>query len=98
MIDEIQLEDSIKKLAMYKNNIDLSFDEIKSDIEKLNSSFETENKNALLEFVDVLVQKKRIVTKMHNDNIYVLEKNLDNYRRTAKEVSHTFNNIETKGL
>lgn len=99
-IDEVQLEDSIKKLVMYKNNIDLSFDEIKIVLGKMNDTFETGNKKVFLELTDDLVQKKRIVTKIHNDNLYVLEKNLDNYRRTAKEVSHIFNNIEekTKGL
>ena len=99
-IDEVQLEDSIKKLVMYKNNIDLSFDEIKIVLGEMNDTFETGNKKVFLELTDDLVQKKRIVTKIHNDNLYVLEKNLDNYRRTAKEVSHIFNNIEekTKGL
>lgn len=99
-IDEVQLEDSIKKLVMYKNNIDLSFDEVKIVLGKMNDTFETGNKKVFLELTDDLVQKKRIVTKIHNDNLYVLEKNLDNYRRTAKEVSHIFNNIEekTKGL
>ena len=93
IIENENLETSIKKLKMYKNSLDLNYEEIINNLEKLNCDFETENKVEFQNKQEECRKKGKVLNKIQNDNIYVLERSIEIYKETAERVANKFEDI-----
>lgn len=92
-MDITKITNSLSKLNMYKNYETDNFISIKTRLNKLSSYYSSNNKNKLSDKVDLIIRKFNNVNKMHNNNTYVVNKNIFNYIQTAKSVSNKFKKI-----
>lgn len=93
-VNEEELERSIEKIQLYKNSANIKFDEMMKSLEKLNLEFDTGNRKHFQNLQHEFDVKGNMVNKLHNNNIYVLEKTLSNYRETALKNAKSLKNIQ----
>lgn len=92
------LEKANDKIRMYKNEEDISFSEINKNYKNINYSYNTDNRMRLIELENELINKFKIISKIHNDNIVVIDKNIRNYIKTSKKVAKDFSEIDVGGM
>ena len=63
---------SVQKIDMYRKEESLNFEELKNQLEYIHSCYKTDNNNILEEKNMELIGKMKIISKIHNNNIYVL--------------------------
>lgn len=86
------------KIKMYKHEEEISFSEINKNYKNINYSYNTDNRGRLIELENELISKFKIINKIHNDNIIVIDKNIRNYIKTSKKVAKDFSKIDTGGI
>ncbi len=88
-----KLENSIKKMQMFKNNINVSFDEVMRHLEQINYEFDTKNTEKFRNLQEELDNKGRTFNNIYNNNMYVLDRNLNMYLERARKVAESFNEM-----
>ena len=86
------------KIKIYKHEEDISFSEINKNYKNINYNYNTGNTNRIIELENELINKFKIISRIHNDNIFVIDKNIYNYIKTAKDVTNTFGDINVGGI
>lgn len=92
-MDITKITNSLSKLNMYKGMEADNFISIHTRLRRLSSCYSSNNKNKLNDKKDFVVKKFELVKKMHNNNTYVVNKNISTYIDTAKRVSNKFKDI-----
>lgn len=89
-IEGRSLEKSIQKIKLYKKEADLLFEEIIKNIESIHTEFDTKNRKKFQENEEELKRKGKCINTFMNENIFVLEKNIEQYYKTVEEINHEF--------
>lgn len=92
-IDEERISKIIEKIRMYKKLEDVNFDNIKILFNNLVYLYNTSNKGALVNLQDEMINKLNTVSKIHNNKVIILYKNLEKYKNTKFKVENMFDNI-----
>lgn len=92
-MDITKITNNLSKLNMYKGIEIDNFISINVKLRKLSSCYSSNNKNNLNDKKDSIVKKFELVKKMHNNNTYVVNKNISVYVDTAKSVTNKFKGI-----
>ncbi len=92
-IKEVELEKNMQKLNVFKNEVNLSLEKVLNSFKEINEEFDTDNKEKFIELCDEEYSKSNVINHYLSDNILVLDKTLEKYRRTAQEVAGQFKNI-----
>lgn len=95
-ISEIDLEKSIQKLGMLKNSMNLSLEKVLNNFKDVNLEFDTKNRKKFREFREEEILKSNVINRYLQDNILVLNKTLEKYRQTTKEVAQQFEHMIEK--
>ncbi len=82
-INNEQLELSIKKVRMYKQALDLDLEEIEKNMRELLYFFDTKNKKSFETLNLEIRNKNRVVNRLNDGYLVVLEKTLSHYNETA---------------
>ena len=78
-INNEQLELSIKKVRMYKQALDLDLEEIEKNMRELLYFFDTKNKKSFETLNLEIRNKNRVVNRLNDGYLVVLEKTLYHY-------------------
>ena len=89
-MDETLVHNSINKLEMYRKEEDLIFDDLKGMFTNFNYYYKSNNTKFSDKVVSELVNKFKIINSIHNDNLFVLRKNMELYNETRIEVENIF--------
>ncbi len=89
-----ELEKSIEKIKLYKKEEDLNIDSINERIGAIKYNYTSKNIDGLKTLERDLIAKLKIINKIHENNIYVLEKNKEIYQNNVEVVKTTFENLE----
>lgn len=92
-MDEAEMEKTLKKLRMYKNSLDLIKEDMERNLTNLEENYDTSNKKTFVNKSFEYKSKNIVIEKLFTNNIYVLDKNLENYRLATKTVVDIFKNI-----
>ncbi len=92
-INNEQLELSIKKVRMYKQALDLDLEEIEKNMRELLYFFDTKNKKSFETLNLEIRNKNRVVNRLNDGYLVVLEKTLNHYNETALLVAKSFEEI-----
>ena len=92
-INNEQLELSIKKVRMYKQALDLDLEEIEKNMRELLYFFDTKNKKSFETLNLEIRNKNRVVNRLNDGYLVVLEKKLNHYNETALLVAKSFEEI-----
>ena len=76
-VDEINL--SIDKINMYIKEENIIFDDINNILTKMIHNYKTNNYNKIDMMSSEIINNLNTILKIHNNNIFVLEKNRDKY-------------------
>ena len=90
-IDEI--DKTIDKLDLEIREEKLNYDDIKNSLENMNLYYKTNNTAKLSDITFALNNKLNTILKIHDNNIYVLRKNLEMYISTKDKVAKMFDDI-----
>lgn len=71
-LEEEKMQLSVNKMKLYKNEEDINFDELKTLIYGINSTYSTSNSSKLYNIYSLISNKTRVLSNIHNSNIYVL--------------------------
>lgn len=93
IIDQINLENYIKKIRMYKEQEDLLFENFENLFKQLSFSYLTDNTDTLKEKMLFINNNNKKINVNNNSNIDVLNKNIDKYIATSNKTNQIFNNI-----
>lgn len=91
-IDIKEYENIINKLKMYKNDESLNFESINNIFENLDYDYNTKNNNKIEIIKSELILNCKTIEKIHNNNIYYLEKRLNTYKSAISESKHILEN------
>ena len=92
-INNEQLELSIKKVRMYKQALDVDLEEIEKNMRELLYFFDTKNKKSFETLNLEIRNKNRVVNRLNDGYLVVLEKTLSHYNETALTVAKSFEEI-----
>lgn len=93
ILNEEELDKNIIKIQNYKDQEDMIFDDISDNFININYHYKTNNTEKLEQLQAELVNALTTINKIHNDNIFVLTRNLNKYIETKKEVENLFWNL-----
>lgn len=93
ILDEEKMIVTINKLDIYKKDEELNFDSIGNTLNNLITYYQTGNSELFDAKQFEVTSKFNVLSKIHNNNIFVLNKNLDNYKNTKLVVESVFDNI-----
>lgn len=93
-IDIAEFENIINKLKMYKKEENLNFENIKNIFDNLDSAYNTNNKDKIEIIKSELILNCSNIEKIHNENIYFLDKKLNTYREKFDEGKRILDNID----
>lgn len=94
IMDEEQLLIKLKKLEMYQREEDIAYDEMKYTIKEMNQCYHSKNKDRFEQIYTELKQKFMVINRIHQNNIFVLQKNLEKYRNTKFKVENILNDAD----
>ena len=87
-------KDSLEKITLYKKEEDIIFENMKSTMPNFREAYKTDNTAALGELEEEFKKKIKVLTKLHIDNIDVINKNIIGYIDTSKETLRTLQGIK----
>ncbi len=93
ILNDVEIEKSIKKITMYKEKEDLILDDLKSIFKNINYNYNCNNKDNLESKENDIINKTKTMAKNHSNNILIFQKNLQKYKDTSKKVAKMFDNI-----
>lgn len=93
ILNEFEIESSIKKIIFYKNQEQINFDALSDNLNEINYNYDTNNSEKLYDLYLELSNKLNIINKIHTNYIYVLDKTLLKYRENKKTVANIFDDI-----
>ena len=94
VINEEEIKKSIDKIKNYKEQENIIFDNISDNFVDINYNYKTQNKEKLEYLQAEIINKFAIITKNHNNNILIIEKNLNKYIEKRKNVKQIFEKID----
>lgn len=92
-LDINEIDKTIDKLELEVREEKLNCDDIKNSLENMNLFYKTNNTTKLSNIVFTLNNKLNTISKIHDNNIYVLRKNLEMYISTKDKVAKMFDDI-----
>lgn len=92
-LDEEEMTTTISKLDMYQKQEKLNFDAYNQVFQNLSYSYQTNNTKLLEQKKFEITKKFSVVSKLHDNNLLVLNKNLENYKSTITKVENILNDI-----
>ncbi|MBO5138554.1 MAG: hypothetical protein J6B89_02825 [Bacilli bacterium] len=92
-MDEEKVSKSIEKIKMYKKLEDVNFDNIIDEFDTISCFYNTSNKARIVGLQAELINKLNTISKIHNNKITILYKNLEKYKNTKLKVEGMFDNI-----
>lgn len=93
VMDTEQMNISIKKIKMYKDQESINFESIDNQLININNNYTTKNSQCLEALQFEISNKLSTITKKHNTNIFVLNENLNKYINTKIKVENEFDEI-----
>ncbi len=91
------IENRIEKINMYINEEDLSFEELKNNINNIDFEYISHNQNNLKELLNELTNKMNVISRNHKNNVKIINSNINKYITTSNKVKNIFEDIDTKG-
>lgn len=95
ILNEEQLSIVVNKMDAYKRLEDVCFDNIYNHLRQINDHYQSKNTNRLDSKFLEINRKFKTINQIHNNNIFVVRKNIENYVSTKTKVENIFNKIET---
>ncbi len=93
IIDVEQIEKNKQKIEMYSKEEQITIDSINQVLKKINTSFNENNLTKLEDIQIELVNKLKIISKIHSNDIMILYKNIDKYIYLSNKFAKSFDNI-----
>lgn len=93
-----ELNNTIKKIALYKKDENEELDNIDFVLNKLNDLYKTNNTNHLKNINIKLYNKYQKVKNITNNYNIILDRNIIKYDKTAKDMSKLLSDINNKKL
>ncbi|MBE6152812.1 MAG: hypothetical protein E7166_01105 [Firmicutes bacterium] len=93
ILNESEIESSIKKIIFYKNQEQINFDALSDNLNEINYNYDTNNSEKLYDLYLELSNKLNIINKIHTKYIDVLDKTLLKYRENKTTVANIFDDI-----
>lgn len=93
-IDINNLINANDKIKMYKSEEDIIFSEINKNFENIKYSYNTSNLENILKIENELLLKFSTISKIHNNNVTVINKNILKYIELSKKTVNIFENID----
>ena len=93
IMDEDKISNIIDKFQMYKNEEELSFEDLKKQLYLFAQHYDSGNNKDLESTIFELCNKIETIKKIHSDDLTILKKNLEKYKITKAKVEKTFDNI-----
>ena len=93
VLDEEKVITAVNKLEMFQKEENLNLDAFDSLFKNLSTYYQTSNSESFDSKVFELTQKFNIINKLHNNDVYVLNKNVENYKNTKIVVENILDNI-----
>ena len=93
ILDEEEMSTTINKLDMYQKQEEINFDSCNQMFKNLSYSYQTDNAKLLEQKTFEIIKKFSMVSKLHDNNLLVLNKNLENYQSTKTKVENILNDI-----
>jgi hypothetical protein len=94
VIDEENLIKSIEKIKLLKKQEDINFEKIKENFRKINYCYDTSNTEYINAINEDLIGKLSVISRIHNNTIIILNKNLEKYRNTKVVVEKMFEKLD----
>ena len=88
-------KERLENIKLHKKEEDIVFDETKKLFPNFKNCYKTDNTASLDELGEEIIQKSKIVTKIHNDNIFVIDKNIVGYINTSADALNVLKKIDT---
>lgn len=88
-----EIQKSIGKIKMYRNQENLILDEIKANLKNIGYIYNSSNTDSLEMKKNEIYKKMNTINKIHYNNSLVLQKNILKYKDTSKKVKKIFDNI-----
>lgn len=93
ILNEEEIQKSIGKIEMYRNQENLILDEIKANFKNIGYIYNSSNTDSLEMKKNEIYKKMNTINKIHYNNSLVLQKNILKYKDTSKKVKKIFDNI-----
>ena len=92
-INDIELLNELEKFDVYKRDEDVFFDEVKSNLNILNSLYNTDNTNDLIDINLELEEKLKVINNIHNNYKVIINSTIDKYIEAERKVIDIFSDI-----
>lgn len=93
IMNEVEIDNRIKKIIMYKKSESIVFDKIKSNFKNMKNYYISTNQDNIEKKLFDLENKIKKVENNHNTFINILNKNLTKYHNATKRVENMFDKI-----
>lgn len=97
ILDEEKMSTTINKLNMYQKQEEINFNSCNQVFKNLSYSYQTDNTKLLEQKIFEITKKFSTISKLHDNNLLVLNKNLENYQSTKTKVESILNDINEEG-
>ena len=92
-LDEGQIAVTIQKLFCYKQLESLNFESINECFNNISDNYKTKNTSKLESLNRQVNNNFKRINEYNETNILILDKNLEKYQTTAREVSQDFRGL-----
>lgn len=93
LMDINQIENSVKKLQMYKEQEEINLENLKEIFNNIKYNYITNNKDTLEDIeLDIILKYKIIINNNHN-NIKILNINIERFKTAKTEMENILNNV-----
>lgn len=93
IIYEDKIENSIQKIGLLKKQEDINFEALAMSLKEMNTMYKTSQTSTLSSIQEEVKRSLEKIKSLHNNNIFVLQKNLDKYRELKKATEKRFDEL-----
>lgn len=92
IMDTDQMSILLNKIQMYKKEEDIIIESINKTITNLIYNYKTSNTEGINKIQTEIINKLKIITKIHNNYITFINQNIENYKETERKVLNILEN------
>ena len=91
-----EVNSCLEKFKLYKEQEELFIEDAINCIEGIKNSYHSNNSDKLDNINLEIINKLNVISKIHNNNVTVIEKNIDKYRSANITTRNLFEKIEIR--
>lgn len=91
-----EINSCLDKFKLYKEQEQLFIEDVTKCLDSLKNSYYSNNSKRIENINLEIINKLKVISNVHNNNVTVIEKNIDKYRRADILAKSLFENIEIR--